>query len=198
MRNNPILNFILTLFRQYWKYKFGDTIMKFATAIIILGVSTLPFPVLTTLLISFDFLPSDIEIQLNNEPTLISISLIIAGLVVGIWRAISLSKKLTGILIIHRGMEGMSTSDIKKALPKSLLKGKLDVIDLHQGHQISEGRVISSKHALSYINNLDQQLDTRLNSKDIYDVKLAYAGLAPIPLLMTAGFKIKLYYLRLF
>lgn len=185
-----ILNFILTILRQYWKYKFGDIVMKFATFLIISGLS---LPMLVTLLISFDlvpFIPSEIEVQLSNSQTLISALMIILGIAIGIWRINSLSKKLTGILIIHRGMEGMNTSNIKKSLPKSFAKGKLDIIDLHEGHQISESKVLSPERALSVISNLDQQLKTRLNGRDISDVKLAYAGLAPIPLLVTAGFKV--------
>ncbi len=48
----------------------------------------------------------------------------------------------------------MDTSNIKKSLPKSFLKGKLDVIDLHEGHQVSEGRVLSPERTLSVISNL--------------------------------------------
>ncbi len=93
------------MLRQYWKYKFSDIIMKFATFLIISGMS---FPLLIGLLISFDlipFIPSEIEIQLNNSQDLISLSMVIIGIAIGIWRIKYLSKKLTGILIIHRGKE---------------------------------------------------------------------------------------------
>lgn len=164
--------------------------MKFATVLIALGFSS---PILTALIISFSPIPifsSEMEVKVDNNRYTISMFMIITGMFIGIWRIKSLSNKLTGILIIHKGMEGMDTSSIKKALPKSFLKGKLDEIILDEGHQISEGKVLSPSRALSVINNLDQQIKTRINGRDTADVQLAYAGLAPVPLLVTAGFKI--------
>lgn len=185
------MNFLLTILRQYWKYKFRDVGMIFATLIVTSGAAILLSDNIWNIIIALDlfYIPQEIPLKVN-EYSGFGIFLIIVGLAIGIVRLIDLGKQLTGILIIHRGMEGMDTNSIQKALPKSLSKGKLEIIDLHEGHQIYQGKVSHPERALDVINNLDQQIKTRLNGRDINDVQLAYGGLAPIPLLVAAGFKI--------
>ncbi len=183
-------NIILSVFRQFWKYRFRDIYMSFSTVLISSGLVVLSAG---TLNLSAKFELFGIPISFTageNNYSLVGITLIVFGLGIGIFRLINLGKQLTGILIIHRGMEGMDTSSILKALPKSYSKGKLDIVDLHEGHQLYEGKVVHPERALDVINGLDQQIKSRLNGRNNSVVKLSYAGIAPIPLLVTAGYKI--------
>ena len=184
-------NIVLSFCRQYWKYKFRDIGMSFATFAIGSGITILLSGGVWKLLLAFELIDVPVNITFDaNDYSGLGVFLIVIGLAIGILRLIDLGKQLTGILIIHRGMEGMDTNSVQKALPKTLSKGKLEIIDLHEGHQIYQGKVSNPERALDVINNLNQQLQTRLNGRNINDVQLAYGGLAPIPLLAAAGFKI--------
>jgi len=189
--SSNLINNIMYFIRQYWKYKFRDLGMTFSSIVFSSGVTILLYGGVWKLLIAFEVfnIPSSISFNANDYSGF-GIILIIFGLAIGIVRLIDLGKQLTGILIVHRGMEGMETSAIKNVLPKSLLKGKLEIIDLHEGHQIHQGKVIHPERALEVINHLDQQIKTRLNGRLISEVNLAYGGLAPIPLMVAAGFKV--------
>jgi len=186
-----LTNIIMSFVRQYWKYKFRDLGMSFATLLITSGASLLLLGGAWKLLIELGWLGVQSDITFSaNDYSGISTLLIIAGIAVGILRLVDIGKQLSGILIIHRGMEGMDTNSIQKALPKSFSKGKLDIIDLQEGHQLYEGKVVHPERALEVINGLNQQIKTRLNGRNISEVKLAFGGLAPIPLLVAAGYKV--------
>jgi len=186
-----VINIVMTLMRQYWKYKNHDIGMKLAFLLVSGGITLLISGISWRVLISIEIfdIPTSIDISPDNL-YFYGVFSLVAGSIVGVYRLSFIQKQTTGILIIHRGMEGMSTTAIQHALPKSFSKGKLEIIDLHEGHQINEGKVISPGRALEVVNGLDQQIKTRLNGRDISEVKLAYGGLAPIPLLVTAGYRI--------
>jgi len=186
-----MLNAIVGIARQYWKYKSRDIGMAFATLLVTGGMTIILSGALWNITIDLDRLNIPAALSFNsNEVIGFGILLVIIGTGIGILRLRDLGKTLSGILIVHNGMEGMNTSSIQNALPKSFIKGGLEIINLYQGHQLQEGEVVLPERALNVINNLDQQIDTRLNGRSISDVKLAYGGLASIPYLMVAGYKV--------
>lgn len=184
------MNPLLTVLRQYWKYKNRDIVMSLATFIIGVGLSLLSVKVLTSLLISFEKIPAEFTLNPNNISPLFPMALIVTGIVIGILRIKKLDSKLTGLLMIYRGMEGMNIQNAQKALPKSFSKGNLDTIDLLYGHQQNNGRSVSPELALDIINSIDHQISSRMNFRETSEVQMAFAGLAPIPLLTALGFKV--------
>jgi CBASS immunity sensor of nucleotide second messenger signals len=188
---NKILATIVGVARQYWKYKFRDVGMTFSTLLISSGMAIILSGALWQLILDLDWLNIPAALSLNSNNVLgFGILLVIIGTGIGILRLRDLGNIISGILIIHNGMEGMNTNSIQNELPKSFIKGRLEIINLYQSHQLHEGIVLSPERALNVINNLDQQIETRLSGRSINDVKLAYGGLAPIPLLVAAGYKI--------
>jgi hypothetical protein len=181
---------MMSFARQYWKYKNSDSIINaFVTFALLIGLPLVVSKSFFNLLVSFEFLGAEFAIN-DNEYALVGIGIILVSFVGIIWRVVSINKKLTGILILHRGMEGMRASNAQDALPKSFSRGKLDIVDIYESNQLSEGEVISPKHALTKIKGIDQLVSTRLQGVKPSEVQLAYAGLAPIPLLVTAGYKV--------
>ena len=185
-------NTLIAIFRTYLKYQNRDFAMKLAFMLITSGLTLLISGQGLSLLISLDYFDVPLVIN-NNVPgwlAYIGGIVLTLGCLVGVWRLLTLQKKITGMLIIHRGMEGMNTTDIRRALPASYTKGKLETIDIHEGHQLHNGKVISPDHALEVVNGIEHQIKSRLNGRDISAIQLAYGGLAPIPLLVAAGYKI--------
>lgn len=131
------------------------------------------------------------SIELSSQNTLVDvlgIALIFIGIVVVLFRLLKLEKTLSGILVFHKGMSGMTLSDAQKSLPTSFKKGKLHPILLDEGHRMEAGHLAQKQLALDSVNSLPLLLASALADSNRANVGLAYAGLAPIPLLFTAGF----------
>ncbi|HFD32945.1 MAG TPA: SAVED domain-containing protein, partial [Gammaproteobacteria bacterium] len=186
------INSFIAIFRTFLKYKNHDIGMKLAFASIAGGITLLVSGVGLNVLIATQYFDLPVLIN-NNIPGWISYlgaGLVIFGCVVGAMRIRYLQRHITGILIVHRGMEGMNVTDVRGALPGAFSKGKLEIIDLHEGHQLHNGSMVAPERALDVVNGIDQQIKTRINGRDNSHVRLAYGGLAPIPLLVTAGYKV--------
>ena len=135
----------------------------------------------------------DISIELSNRlawTCWVGLFLLGVGIIIGLMRVVALNKKITGILIRHRGMEGMDVASADSALPKSFSNGRLDIIELFSGSQIENGKVFRPESAIKAILGIPGQLQSRLGDSSSSDVQLAYAGLAPIPLLVVAGYMV--------
>ncbi len=185
-------NRLANLLKIYVRYKNGDLAMRFASKLVIGGFSLLAGGSGLTWAISAELVSIELPLKLDivaERATIYGLAAVITGTAIAILRIQYLQRKLTGILIVHRGMEGMETHHVQKALPASFRKGRLDIIELAEGHQLHNGVVVSPHRALDVINHLDQQLATRIQGRNTADTQLAYAGLAPIPLLVAAGYK---------
>lgn len=133
----------------------------------------------------------DFSFELTGQNTLVEtlgIALILLGVAVVLFRLTKLEQTLSGVLVFHKGMSGMALSDAQKALPLSFKNGKLHVILIDEGHRMEGGRLAQKQAALDSINSLPIQLSSTLADAKKANVKLAYAGLAPIPFLFAAGF----------
>lgn len=182
-----ILSLINHVFTQWLRYRYVDPLMKIAAVLVVGGVAILVGGGLWSILISFDFLPVSIEIG-PGTPVGIGLVLILMGVLLGIYRQSAIDKTTTGILIIHKAMAGMDTSSPRAALPRKMSSGRLDIISLVEGKFHQNGRLIDPSAALRTISNIDQQLASRLGGDN--KAMVAYAGLAPIPLLVTAGYRV--------
>jgi len=188
---SKITNILFTLIRQYWKYKNSDIIIRLSIAAMFIGLSLAMGSGiwLSMIALNMEGVPAEFVFEPNQFAGLGAL-IIVIGLSLGIVRAKDLSQKLTGILLFHRGMEGMNTASVKKSLPKSFSQGKLTVIDINEGHQLYEGKVFHPEYALEAVSNIQQLIKSSLSGCDQNDIKLAYAGLAPIPILVAAGYKV--------
>ncbi len=186
------INFFIAIFRTFLKYKNHDIGMKLAFVSIAGGITLLVSGVGLNILVAMQYfdLPLIISNSLPGWVPYIGGSLTVSGFIAGVLRLHYLQRHITGILIVHRGMEGMNVTDVRGALPGAFSKGKLEIIDLHEGHQLHNGSMVTPERALDVVNGIDQQIKTRINGRDNSNIKLAYGGLAPIPLLVTAGYKV--------
>ena len=174
------------------KYKNPDVVMTFSRVLIFAGVSLLGGSLAWQAAVSLDLLNiPPVEITFGPANTRASgFSLLTIGTLLGLWRIRIFSQKITGILVVHRGMEGMEISQAKAAVPRSFSNGRLDVIDLQEGHRLHQGVTEHPERALRTIIDLPRQISTRITDQESSEVKLAYAGLAPVPLLVAAGYTI--------
>lgn len=185
------INPFIAIFRTFLKYKYHDIGMKLAFASIAGGITLLVSGVGLNILVAGQYFDLPVIIN-NNLPgwlPYLGAGLVVFGCIVGILRLRFIQQQITGILIVHRGMEGMNITDVRRALPGAFAKGKFEIIDLHEGHQLHNGNMVAPERALDVVNGIDQQIKTRINGRDNANIKLAYGGLAPIPLLVTAGYK---------
>ena len=186
-----MLDKLLFIFRQILKYKNPDSTLSFCRLLILTGASFIGGGVLWSVTATLQLFSVPIDISVGPADAGIWGAVLLGvGVVLGIWRIVSISKLTTGLLIIHRGMEGMEITAAKAALPRSFSNGRLDVIDVKEGYQQDRGKLHRPESALRAILDLPRQVSTRLSDQASTDLKLAYAGLAPVPLLIAAGYVI--------
>ncbi|MBL4672368.1 MAG: SAVED domain-containing protein, partial [Arenicella sp.] len=185
------MNILTYIYNQYLKYKNPDATLGFARFLIRGGLALLGAGVLWSLSINSEIFSLPVEIAVDSSNTSVTgVLMITVGLVMATFRVMTMNSRLTGLLVVHRGMEGMEVTAVQSALPKSFSKGRLDYIDLYEGHQLDQGKVFRPESALKAISNLPRQISSRLGEKASQEVKLAYAGLAPVPFLVAAGYVI--------
>lgn len=184
------MNILIKFLTLFIKYRNSDLWINIGRCFVLLGVGLIAGPRLVALLF-LQVAYKDISLSLdfsNNIHDILAVLLIAIGLSIVILRLFKLEKTLTGILIFHEGMSGMDLSEAEKALPKSFKKGKFRSIVLEEGDRMELGRVLDAESALESIKSLPLMLKSELNDADSSRVNLAYSGLAPIPLLFTAGY----------
>lgn len=180
---------ILFIFTQLLKYKNPDSTLSFCRFLIVTGATFIGGGSIWYLVLSVNTFDVPLDISFGPKDTsVLGIAILSIGLVLGIYRIFLLNKRITGLLIIHRGMEGMEIVQAKTALPRGFFNGRLEVIDIHEGHQLYRGTVSHPERALRAVLDIPRQISTRLTDQMSSDVKLAYAGLAPVPLLVCAGY----------
>ena len=172
-----MLDKLLFIFRQILKYKNPDSTLSFCRLLILTGASFIGGGVLWSVTATLQLFSVPIDISVGPADAGIWGAVLLGvGVVLGIWRIVSISKLTTGLLIIHRGMEGMEITAAKAALPRSFSNGRLDVIDVKEGYQQDQGKLHRPESALRAILDLPRQVSTRLSDQASTDLKLAYAG----------------------
>ena len=181
-------NIIWQAVRTYWKYKFVDPVLKTGYLLVVGGFTLMTaIPGAIYLLVEFDKLPASFEIG-SQTPAGWGLILTLIGVGLVVWRSSSLSSKTSGVLILHRCMAGMQSTDPTPALPTKMKMG--DLITINQDDQLlqRDGITIDAPGLLRKASGLDEQWRTRI--ADDNKVPIAYAGLAAVPLLVTAGYKL--------
>ena len=179
---------LLQALKTYWRYKYVDPVLKTGYLLVAGGLGMIS--VVSGglyLVLQFKDLPASIEFGQQSSFGL-GLLLCLAGAALVLWRSGQLSKQRSGVLILHRCMSGMRSTDPKSALPTKMKMGVLDIIDEDDQAFQRNGVIIDSQGLMQKAANLDEQLRTRIG--DNTEVPVAYAGLAPVPLLVTAGYKL--------
>jgi len=182
---------LLFLFHQVLKYRNPDTTIGFSKTLIVTGLSLITAGTIWSVGIQFDLFVARMATSFGPTHTnVFGLALLIVGVLVGLWRIKKVNERTTGLLIVHRGMEGMETMTPQSALPSSFSNGRLEIVNVDEVNQLDHGKVHRPHDALKAIADLPRQISTRTGNHASADLKLAYAGLAPVPLLVAAGYVI--------
>ena len=180
--------FGLELLKLYWKYRYVDKGLVVFSRITYFGLGVMGAgPFLIQFVLANYTLPAGLEVS-HGHPVWLGLVIAVVGFACFVWRINALSKKTTGILILHRGMAGMDTSNPRSVLPRKMRIGHLDVVDFDDQAFQRDGSAVDPEGLLRKVNGLDEQLRTR--RAEAQDATIAYAGLAPIPLLVAAGYRV--------
>ena len=172
--------FIYDMWDKWCRYRYVDPVFSFAKVCLATG-STLAAGGIGwafTLLVPKWNIPVNIEFG-PQQPIFLGTVLISIGLILGLWRINTSSKKVGCFLIDHRGMEGMNLGDPQKSLPGSCKTGEVRVVRI--GFSENKKEVLKKIEALN--ERLNQDFSEDVNKK----ADLVYAGLAPVPFLFYAG-----------
>jgi len=179
---------LLLLLQTWWRMRYVDPIHKMAFYLVAAGIGLLSMSAVWVVLVSFESFPIDLEIGPRDSSIFGFFLLVLPGIGLAIWRQNQLSQTTTGILIFHRGMAGMDTSNPESVLPRSMRIGQLRTITIDNQSLQQDGRLVDPSVALRPVNSIDTQISSNLT--DASSPSIAYAGLAPIPLLFAAGYRI--------
>lgn len=185
------MKIIYFVINQYMKYKNPDLMVLLSTRFLLAGITLLGSGVIWAILIEVPAF--SIPVELTATPPVanyLGALLLLVSVGLALFRLVQLSNKITGLLLFHKGMEGMEVTDAKSALPKSYSKGKLEVIHILESNQLEQGKVYRPESAIEAIKGISRDIESRLGDQGFSGVKLAYAGLAPIPLLVAAGYMV--------
>ncbi len=172
----------------FWKYRFVDPVYKAGFWVIVIGGSMLTAgPLALYAVLRIDGIPAWLEFGPLNSAG-IGFFVLLVGVALVVWRAQSLGKKPVGVLILHRCMAGMQTTDPTTGLPSKMKVGHLLRIDQDDQDFQRNGVTIDQAGLLQKASNLSEHL--RVTTTGHRGLPVAYAGLAPIPLLVTAGYKL--------
>lgn len=174
--------------KTYWQYRYVDPVLKTGYLLVAGGLGMIS--VVSGglyLILQLRSVPASLEIGQQSSFWL-GIILCAAGVALVVWRSGKLSEMKTGVLILHRCMAGMQSSDPTVALPTKMKMGVLDTINEDDQAFQRNGATIDPVGLLQKASNLDEQLRTRIG--DSNKISVAYAGLAPVPLLVIAGYKL--------
>lgn len=172
----------------FWKYRFVDPVYKAGFWCIVIGGSMLTAGPLTLYaVLKIEGIPAWLEFGPQTSAG-IGVFVLIVGVVMVVWRAQTLTKKPVGVVILHRCMAGMHTTDPSAGLPPKMKVGHLLRINQDDQDFQRNGVTIDPAGLLQKASNLSEHL--RVTTTGHGSLPVAYAGLAPVPLLVTAGYKL--------
>lgn len=175
------------LINQYLRWKNPDPVIGIASLFAKLGTALLaPSGLLLLISLKTGELPFGLElgVQTVNQAALCGIGLIIGSVVLGLYRASKINSQSKSIIILHRGMDGMTLASPEKDLPTKYKNGQIEYINVP-----NQLRDIQSQ--FEDINSIPRDISQRLTQVDHSNAKLLYCGLAPIPMLFLAGYKLQ-------
>lgn len=188
---NKITTILYSLWDKYLKYRYIDPVLSFSKYCIGIGAGFFTTGSAWFLLVTIRVWNIPAEFAFGpDKPIVLGGLLIFSGLFLGIWRILKTTSKQSCVLIDHRGMPGMDVADPIKSLPTKYRIGHVPRIVLHSD-DFEYGKTISPDKLLKKILSLKFQLDNFVKGREFDSIKIAYAGLAPIPLLVTAGYIVK-------
>lgn len=184
-----MIDFIYTIWEKYLKYRYIDPILSFARYCIGSGLIFFTSGGAWLFLVTIRVWNIPIEFSIGpDKPILLGSVLILFGLALGVWRIRQTTTKQSCVLIDHRGLPGMNIEDPQRSLPVKYKIGQIQRISLFNENDIDHGETISPDKSLKAILALRSHLRQNCEGREVGSQKLAYAGLAPIPLMAVAGY----------
>jgi hypothetical protein len=181
------MNNLKWLISQYFRWKNPDPVIGMASLFAKLGTALIaPSGLLFIFSIKTIELPLGFELgaQTVNQAAWVGFALILSSIAIGFYRASKISSLSKTIIILHRGMDGMTLASPEKDLPTKYKIGQVDYINIP--NQLS-----SIQGQFEDIESVPRDIIQRLTQVDHSNTKLLYCGLAPIPLLFFAGYKLQ-------
>ena len=183
-----VINALWQMVTTYWKYRNYDPVLK--TSVLLIGSAILLIPsVPLTFFLATSLFEVPLWVEVSSDSVFwLAVGMLAVGVVLLLWRSSSLQKQITGVLIVQRFMAGMSATNPKQVLPTQMKLGELVIIDQDEQSSQRDGVVIDPAGMLRKVNNLDEVLQSHLGRE--LAVPVAYAGLAPVPILVAAGYRL--------